>query len=296
MQRFSQIYLERPKDLEDSSRMRKRISSYYEQKIHFKTFASYSKNHDTTRYDKLVKILIEEELGISVPYFSSSGIFYKTDALMQTCELRDFLDIIFVINTAILKNNNLSLSKEWISFVERVFREEGASYTIDANGAIHFYPDEEFKINKQSTLSALSDPRYEQALKIYENAYSALSVGKKDTRTAVKDIFEAVETIAKLIDSRIKRLRATEVDKILKPLLERSITDPDERSFVRTMFSSLEEWVNAHHIYRHGQKKEKHTPPSLETAILSLSCGSAYLRALIDLDKKIDSKNHAGDA
>lgn len=282
--RFSQLYIQEPVALNDSPRMRKRISSFYENEIHDRNFSS------SKSFGSVIAGMIERELGISVPSTYAYAVYYEVPKLLESCELRDFLDCISIINT-ILKSRISTASTNWIEFIERVFREERTTYSIDDNGVVHPYVDAEFTKNHQATLDLLSNPRYEQIRTIYENAYSSLRSDKQNTRTAIKDIFECLETLAKLLDDKIKVLGDSEVNNRIKPICENLIQDEDERNFVKLMISSMADWVNAHHIYRHGQSKEKHTPPTLESAIFSLSMGSSYLRFMLQIDQKLISES-----
>jgi len=283
IQRYSHTYLEQPSNLEDCPRMRKRISSYYQNNIHHeKVTYGYKNNRDADRF--LAKYL-EQELGIHIPTSAGGfGVIYHTDNFLLQCEIKDFLDALpFIYNVTKLLSK--SASDQWINFVERVFREQGTAYSIDSNGNIHPYIDKEFSQNHQAALHLLNAPRYEQVRAIYESAYGCLRSDKQDTRTAIKDIFESIETLSKLMSNKVKRLSSNEVDKTLKNICLKNIDDKDEQAFIQNMLTSLARWVDAHHTYRHGQAKEKLSPPSLDSAILSLGTGSAFLRFLLQIDQ-----------
>ncbi len=283
--RYSQIYVEKPSNLSDSPKLRKRISSYYHSYIH------YEKIHcrqSEKIYDVIIANLIEQEVGIGIEKtYNGFSVTYHTVKLLLNCSINDFLDCISVIDSVLTDTTK----KDWIEFVERVFREENMPYTLGSDGVVHLYVDEEFSNSYEATISLLSLDRYEHTKVIYENSYNHLRSDKQNTRSAIKDMFESIETLSKLMDNKIKRLGAKEVNNNLKPICDRVISDEDEKDFINLMISGLAEWVNAHHKYRHGQGKEEHTPPSLDSAILSLSVGSAYLRFLMQIDQKTTENN-----
>ncbi|MBX2833707.1 MAG: hypothetical protein KTR28_01915 [Micavibrio sp.] len=266
--------------------MRKRISSYYLNNIHHEKFRA---DYKDTKIDHLIYQQLEQELGIKISTSSSSfGIVFYTEQFLLNCELADFLDSLTIIYFC-SKLLGKDTSKKWLDFVERVFREQGTEYSIDSEGDVYPYIDSEFSNSHHSTLISLDKQRYEQAKSIYLSAYSALRADKQNTRTAIKDIFESLETVSKLIDSKIQRLGNKEVSYNLTNICAAKIQDEDEKTFIKEILKGFAKWVDAHHIYRHGQAKEQLTPPSLDSAILSLSIGSAYLRYLIEIDQKIIS-------
>jgi len=272
--RYSQIYLEKQTRLTDSPKMRKRITSYY-------------KKLSVDYYSHQISALIETKVGIDVPlkcidYLNVPFI----ENLLEKTEIKDFLDILSIIAFAIDAQRDSEKLKSWIDAIEEVFREEGMAYTIDETGLVKPYVDEEFSQNYHASLSALENSRYDNARTVFENAHKNLRADRPDTRVAVKDIFESIEIVAKLLDSKITALGQNEVDKNLWKVCESIFDDQHEKNFIKSMLSSLAKWVTAHHPYRHGQGKEEYAPLSLESAILSLSTGSSFLRFLIYVDQK----------
>jgi hypothetical protein len=107
----------------------------------------------------------------------------------------------------------------------------------------------------------------------------------RDTRAAVWGVFDAVETVFKLIFSKATRLGASEVKSMLRPLALSSLVGA-ERNATGQILNSLEDWVNACHQYRHAQGVEEREPPSEALALLMVSNGAAYLRWLVGFDQR----------
>ena len=63
-----------------------------------------------------------------------------------------------------------------------------------------------------------------------------------------------------------------------------TVTDTLEKESRGKMFDGLADWVDAIHIYRHGQGKEQPVAPSLEFTVYVLSSGAAMLRLLLGID------------
>ena len=288
--RYSLEYIEKTETVQDSAVIRKRISSYYQNNIHYEKFYYSdvrSRSVEKKSYDFFIAKLIEQHLGISVPQFSGSySIVYRTTELMQNCTLIQFLDIISVVSSTISKcANDGDLYNQWVNFVEQVFREENSFFRIDSDGIVRPYVDKEFSQGYRSSLSLLDNDRYDHIRGIYKHAYDALRSDKSNTRVAMKDIFESIESLCKIMNSRIKGLNSKEITKYIEPICTELISDEDEKNYIKQMLSSMKKWIDAHHIYRHGQGKEEYSPPSLNAAILSLSTGSSYLRFLLEMDQ-----------
>jgi hypothetical protein len=117
-----------------------------------------------------------------------------------------------------------------------------------------------------------------------EDAFTKLDTQPIDTKAAVRDTFEAMETLVKLVTNSHKNLDDKMVKKDLGDMLRKlpEYTEPSGASTISKFIESLADWVNAAHPYRHGQKTEKMVAPSLTSAVLFLSMGAAYIRWLVD--------------
>ncbi len=105
-----------------------------------------------------------------------------------------------------------------------------------------------------------------------------------DTKAAVRDIFEGMETLVKLLTNSNKNLDEAMIKKALAPLLRQipEYNEPSTSSTTDRFIEGLITWVNAAHRYRHGQKPQEPIAPSLASGVLFLSTGAAYIRWLVD--------------
>jgi hypothetical protein len=259
-QLFSRLYIERPAPVPDSSRFRIRLFGYF------------SKNLSEHRFS--LASTIRTELG--VPAGSLDDIF-------QNLETKDLLSTITLV-FQILRNAGDYEARRWIDFVQRVFHEESLGYRIDSQGGVHYLVDEEFERNRVSAIGSLTASKYAAVATSLESAFSKLDTDPMDTKTAIRDTFEALETLAKLLTNSNKNLDEKMVKKELRDLLRKvpEYTEPSGGSTISKFIESLADWVNAAHPYRHGQKTEKLVTPSMASAILFLSTGAAYIRWLVD--------------
>lgn len=270
-QRFSQLYLDKGRPVNDSERMRKRIGVYYYQNL----------NSDTS---KLVS-LIEMETGAEIPrgmtYYSMKDFFMEN-------KIRDVLDSITIIYKYLKAERSKCFNKaeQWKDFISRVFKEENVGYQLDEECGVHFFIDEEFERNKSAVIAGLSESKQQAVLEAFEKSYSFLDQKIRDTASSIKSIFEAVEILYKhVVHAEGKdRLNSSGVRDKLKPLLLETLKD---NSVAQTacghMLDSLSNWIEAGHIYRHGQKTDIPLPPPLEFAVLYISQGAAYIRYLLPL-------------
>ena len=266
-QKFSQVYIEKGVALPDSARMRNRLSA-----VSF----DYTGNHSF----KLAK-LIMRETGAKMPYFAQSYSFAK---FFETCELRDLLDSI----TLIFKwHGGSPIAKKWKLFVERVFKEENVGYRLDDKCGVHYFVDEEFEHSRAITVANLSSQP--AVLEAFEKAHSFLDQDPPDTASAIRAMFEALEILYKhIVDAEGKeRLNGFGVNKNLKPLLQKAFTENlTAATAVDHMMDGLCDWIDAGHMYRHGQKVKESSPPPLSYAVMFISQGAGFLRFLLPLAKR----------
>ena len=264
--RFSQVYLDRSTPVNDSVRMRNRISAIY---------------WDMLSNDKNDLIsLIQKETGAKVPF---TGASFSISNFFETAEIRDLLDSITIIYNYYVKSQRYK-AIQWHTFISRVLREENVGYRLDGSGGVHFFVDEEFDRNRVSLIFGLtSQPAVSE---LFSKAYSFLDASPPDTSSAVKAIFEAIEVLYKhLVDAGGKDiLNSYGIQNKIKPLFQQAHNEnPIEAKALDHMMDSLCDWIDAGHMYRHGQKVEEPAPPTLEFAVLYLSQGASYLRLLLAL-------------
>lgn len=262
---YSHVYLERAAAVEDSPRLRNRLRAYLENLPH---------QHLGRVADR-----IGEETGARVD--SSSVPRHFTE-----CSLPDLLDnITHTVNAlkGVTHQSGPWPAGSWFKFVQRCLREENLAYVLDEAGGVHPAFDEEFDALRRSTIAALSGPRYSAALHSFEESIADLKQ-PRDTRDAVRKVFDAIENVAKLMVPQISRLGATEVEKSLKPVAISGLTGAGKEA-TKLMLSGMADWVNACHQYRHAPGGEEPEPPSLELAIWIVSTGAGHLRWLVGVDQ-----------
>lgn len=266
--RFSQVYLKQDTPVVDSQRMRNRLSACY-----WDLLSSDSSD--------LVK-MIHLETGAKVPFVVSS---YSLTEFFETCETRDILDSITIIFRYYHAGRlNSHKATQWHSFVSRVFREENLGYRLDALGGVHFFHDEEFERNRVATVAGLATlPSVREA---FEKSHVFLDQDTPDTASAVRAVFESIEILYKhLIKAEGKdRLNSHGVQKILKPKVQEKLAEKSvELKATEHMLDGFCDWIDAGHMYRHGQKTEATEPPSIDFAVMFISQGASYLRFLLQL-------------
>jgi len=273
-QRFSQVYLEKGKPLKDSKRFRHRLGAYFEQNI-------------GDSRDKLAAI-IEKELGVTVPTIGLE--YYDFSVFFKKRELRDVLDAITLIYQYFKEIRRYRLDenyKNWLDFVQRTFKEESLGYRVDDGGGVHFFIDEEFERSRAATISCLSEARYSAVSTAFEKCYYHLDSDPPNTKDAVRSISEALEILYKLIidATGTARLNSSGVRSNLKPIVKKMYsTDKTASKAGEHLLDGFCDWIDASHMYRHGQKVKEPIEPPIGLAINMISSGSAYLRWLVEMD------------
>lgn len=263
-ERFSLNYATRGKPQSDSPRMRIRV---------YQLFDLLKLGQEITPTQ------IGFELGIQVP-FGSFGPMWQS--FFKTCELRDFLDVITLMARA--ATTRYSDGKSFSKKIAAIFEQENVSYRIDAKGGVHYSIDEEFAHNQGSTIAALSSSRFETARGHLASAQGALDKVPPDTRDAIRQGFECVETVFKLIFPSVSSLGASEATKKLRPLLERKF-EGQELDASGRLLEAFKEWINSAHSYRHGQGTETPKLPSITTTVVAVSLAASWARWLASLEE-----------
>jgi len=263
--RFSQVYLEKGVPVADSNRLRNRLGAFYSETLR--------------DYDGRIVRLIHRETGAKVPFIVSS---YHVRRFFEQCDVRDLLDSITLIFQLLRDSSEGRLAQQWHEFVARAFREENVGYRLDDEGRVHFAVDEEFERTRSALLAGLSSqPAVQEA---FQKAYSLLDVDTPDTAGAVRSVFESLEILYKhIIKAEGKeRLNTGGVQKKLKPILQQVFRDNGIAcQACEHMMDSLCDWIDAGHMYRHGQKVETPLPPPIELAVLFISQGAGFIRFLL---------------
>jgi hypothetical protein len=269
--RFSFVYLERAAPARDSQRWRNRLAAYYWEYLH-------------ANYQERIRQGLEREAGIEVPYAQRWG--YRVDDLFREGELRDVLDAVTIVYQALGGGGSYSADR-WKSFVERSLQEENVGYSLDEQGGVHYFVDEEFERNRASALAVLEQSRYGGVRAALKDAYRHIDSDPADTKASVRSVFEALEILVKQI-VETKNLNKWIVENTLKTrCLMLYQDDPVGGKVVGGLFDSLALWVDALHNYRHGQPGEEPVTPDESLCVHIISAGSSYIRWLARLDDQL---------
>ncbi len=242
----------------------------------------YFNDHLHNRYADVFLSEVRTELGVTVPYIGNG--LHAFDKFFSAAAIRDILDTITLLSKLAIREKAHDEHDSWIAFVQRVFHEENLGYRIDSKGGVHYVVDEEFERNRVSAIAALASPKYAAVAASLELAFSQVDTENVNTKTAVREIFDSMETLVKVLTNSNKNLDEKMVHKELGDLLRKlpEYTEHSGASTISKFIESLCDWVNAAHPYRHGQKTEKLVAPSMASAVLFLSTGAAYIRWLVD--------------
>ena len=170
----------------------------------------------------------------------------------------------------------------FVAFIRKGLAEENLGYWMDDDGSFRFSVDEDFAAQRSATLQGLGHEELASARAHYEAAFAAMN-DPKDTRAAVREVFDAVEVVARVIAPNYKNLNGNMIRGELLAAAQASMpgdsTQHDE-AWPR-VFKSFAEWVDAIHFYRHGQPAGR--TPTEDFAVFVLSTGGGYLRLLCQI-------------
>lgn len=266
--RFTHNYLERGEPTRDSKRMRVRLAST----LNDEWINGYIAPND-----------LEKQLGIEIPSaFYDDCVDWKL--FLDDCSLPDVLDTITIV-----AQHLGSVKERWIGAARRILQEENLAYRVDDLGGVHFAVDAEFAHNQACTIAALQPSRYCAARTHFEEGQKALDAHPQRTREAIRQTFECVETVFKLMLPNETQLGHSEITKKLKPLVLDRLQG-SERDAVGRWIEGFADWVIGAHQYRHGQGVEAPDNPSIGTAVLSVTMGAAYARWLAELDTSLQAE------
>jgi hypothetical protein len=185
-----------------------------------------------------------------------------------------------------------------VSSMAQLFQEEGMAYEIDNAGGVHPLVDAEFQHNRRDTLASLTSPRYANVDHAFQAAFKRLTVQSFDTKAAVRDIFDAAESLFKLMLAlRNPDLTGGAVKSDLRPVVDRAVADSDTATKQASgrILSSFGKWADACHPYRHGQQSETIIAPPADLATLLLSQGASFIRWLAGLDRWLQANPKGAD-
>ena len=274
-QRFTRVYLDRGKPLEDSPRVRRRLAAVI----------------DATPDLEDLSALVPRALGLDLVW---SGFGADWSAFLRDIALPDLLDLVTLAFRYLegKKRTGLRVASaptNWIMEVQHIFEDENFGYTVDEQGGVHYRLDEEFARNKSAAIAALQGARYANALDAFVHGMSALATAPPDGKNAIRSAFAAVEGLFRLIPPNAERLGAAELG-VLLPLIQKLYAaDAVAMRSSTKMISSLKGWVDAAHFYRHEQGAQEVAQPPLNLAVYLVSSGASHLRWLAELDAQIQA-------
>ena len=169
-------------------------------------------------------------------------------------------------------------------------REENMAYSLDEKCGVHFFVDEEFERNRITALACLASERFAGVRAAFEQSHSYLDAQPSDTKAAVRSAFEALEILARLMDTESKNLNKWMVENKLKPLALAQAVDATESTVLGKLLDGLAISVDGLHNYRHGQGSEQPVAPSLSVAVYVVSSVAAAMRLLVAVDSNGPSK------
>lgn len=266
---FSELYLEKGDPRSDSARARLRVAS---------NFCSVLGPH-TVNFGEL----IERRLGIQPPAAGSSDYFWKR--YFEQIKVRDFLDIITLV-WQFLDLTDKGNAKVWPLTIGKIFSDENLGYRVDEKGGVHFSVDPQYEEVRAFAIASLVPAKYGAVRDAFAKAQLAMDRSPPDGKVAIRETFEAAETLFRLMFPATSRLGSTEVNSYLRPHV-RGLHGGNQAAIdaANQFVSAFSDWVNGAHQYRHGQAVEEPTPPPLPFAVAMVSSGAAYLRWLAELDK-----------
>jgi hypothetical protein len=211
--------------------------------------------------------------------FAADKVIAGLTEFFNTAEIRDILDVCTIISKI------LAQKRTWTDFVVRVFHEENLACRINQDGIVHPFIDEEFEVVRSAALDALNEARFGEARGDFEAAFRHLRNGKAEGKAAIRSMFPAVETAAKvLFPGDMARLMPNEVGHLIEPRLRNLYAgnQPAIDAGVQ-LLAGFKAWIIASQLYRHGQEQEEPADPPLNFVISYLSAGANYLRWMIEL-------------
>jgi hypothetical protein len=273
--RFSQLYLERGTPQDDSVKLRRRIGSFFKNEM-----SDYGREAGK-----------EIESGIGTDHHFSGYSSQVTDYLVR-CSANDFRDAITVIHTAISRvyaseryTSHERSMRRWREFCSAAFIEENVAYRVDAKCIVHPFVDEEFSQAVSSLIRGLQDPRLGAVRAEVVTSIDALGGRSADHKAAIRAAFEAVEIYTKLTVTTctVQRLNRNIVS---EHLVRTIVARPEYRGpagkAVTHFGESMVNWIDACHVYRHGQQVNEPSPPPPDLAVALVSAGLGHLRWLLD--------------
>lgn len=268
--RFTFAYFERGPLLEANPRLQRRVGEFF-----------YANFRDVAE-SVLDNLLSELGADIQRGYANSA-----VREWLKKASTNDFLDGLTVIHRTLEQyagRGSPRFLKGWSEFIDRALMEENSRFEVDSRGGVHPRIDTAFSTAATAAVAGLGGARYRTALDHFKQAHSSLDERPAATGRAIREIFMANEDVFKLLEPSASRLDVSDINKLLKARIGATNSGP-ELNALNLMLTAAGNYVSASHQYRHAQGQPEPTPPSMETAVLMLSTGTALLRWLVQLDQ-----------
>jgi hypothetical protein len=273
--RFSQLYLERGAPVQDSVKLRNRVGAFFKNEL--------------SDYGGRAGRAIESGIGTD---FCFTGYAHAVAEYLRKCSADDFRDAVTIIYGAIKRahlqehyTSHQTNMRTWRDFCAAAFVEENVAYRVDDQCVVHPFVDEEFSQAVSSLLRGLGDSRLGAVKAEVLNAVDALGGRNLDSKKAVRAAFEAVEIYAKLTVTtcKVQRLNRNVVSEhLMRTIAARPEYKGPAAKAASHMGESMIDWIDACHVYRHGQQVSEPSPPPPDLAVALISAGLSYLRWLLD--------------
>lgn len=287
-QRFTLAYTTQGDPKNDSEEMRYRLGKLLQKKKYHITYrkTGYIERNGSlfASSDLPLKNAIEEELGIRYLIIRHSQVLDSWPHFFENIKPNKLLDAITVLHRVMLANGKAG---DFISEVNRIFREENIAYEVDDEGGVHPFIDGTFQVTKQSAIRGMSVSRYALSLSRIEEIDAHLMAETPNYIQAIRAVFGANENLFKLMFSAHRLDKKSASDKIGRQL--QSIYD-GHQTMQRTsaqILSSFIGWIEAAHHYRHEEGAEEPSQPAEEIAVIMISEGMSFVRWLVAIDKKM---------
>lgn len=268
--RFTFAYFERGQPLESNARLQRRVAEFF--------YTNIWEVAEAVLGDLL------SELGAEIPRGHPA---FSVRAWLVSASTNDFLDALTVIHRCLQSDTRVGNSrylKAWVEFIPRALVEENSAFEVDSQGGVHPRIDAAYTSAATAAVAGLGAARYRTALDHFKQARSSLDERPAATARAIREMFMANEDLFKLMEPGASRLDVTDINKLLKKRVAATTTGP-ELNALNLMLTASGNYVSASHQYRHAQGQPEPAPPTMETAVLMLSVGTALLRWLVHLDQ-----------
>lgn len=270
---FSRNYLQTETPFADDQRARHRLGAYLSEYFSGEGYK--------------VGKFIEQELGIQCLSNGPGGYYLAWGELLRKLKTSDLLDVL----TAVIRfqpkktrrEGPANVTSDLLGFTSRVFLEQNLAYKIDSSGGIHPIIDTTFSIMSFNLIRNLSANGLEAAREHVTRAERNLLAGEFDPRGAIRSTFDAAENLFKVIFPRATQLNAQAIREKLGPyLVDVTFRSKLEHQAAEKLVSSLVDWTEAAHFYRHASGGTEPEQPSDEFAIAFVSQGFAFVRWIGD--------------